>query len=142
MTPTHRRPPLPETMSQRIPLGTCRWCGLPILPGQRKNPERCTWHLECLEIYYVISDPAHARRETLARSGGVCAICGGVATEHDHIMPLIDALPLADNPLWPWLLGNLQSLCPDCHRAKTKRENSQRAKWRRRWRRWQVLRFS
>lgn len=53
--------------------------------------------------------------------------------EADHITPLIDAQPRDDDPYWPWRQANLQILCPDCHKAKTAREATQRARRRERY---------
>ena len=49
----------------------CQECGKPTEPG--KLPK--WWHPDCLEAYLVRSDPAHARKATIARDKGVCAIC-------------------------------------------------------------------
>jgi 5-methylcytosine-specific restriction endonuclease McrA len=76
------------------------------------------------------------RRECLKRSGGRCAKCNKkVKLVVDHIIPVFD---LADGfEGWDILYrrlfcrqDNLQALCLDCHKAKTKKENTIRRKHR------------
>lgn len=54
-----------------------------------------------------------------------------VALEVDHRRPLWSLTDDERDDLDWWLLGNLQLLCPDCHKAKTKREAADRAALRR-----------
>jgi len=126
MMPPHRKPPLPPWFYD-VPRGTCRLCGQPVT-----EPRRIYWHSECLREFLIIIHQRH--QAVLEASGHRCGICGKPLEEweDDHIIPLVDALPHADDPLWAWRLGNRQALCPDCHRAKTAREAARRARWRRR----------
>ena len=50
---------------------------------------------------------------TIARYGGVCAGCGGIAVTADHIVPR--AMGGTDED------SNLQALCVPCHAAKSGR---------------------
>lgn len=54
----------------------------------------------------------HARQAALTRDQHTCQACGAKATEVDHIWEIADGGALYD-------LNNLQSLCFDCHKAKT-----------------------
>lgn len=64
------------------------------------------------------------QRATLFRREPLCAECErhdrvAVATQRDHIVPLIDGGTDDDE--------NIQGLCDDCHAAKTAREAAARA---------------
>jgi 5-methylcytosine-specific restriction protein A len=55
------------------------------------------------------------RNQVLERDGFMCVSCGAVSDlEVDHIMPRASG---GTNDL-----SNLQTLCADCHRAKTQTE--------------------
>lgn len=41
--------------------------------------------------------------------------------ELDHVIPLSEA-PRRGNPPELWMLGNMTTLCPECHREKTARD--------------------
>jgi 5-methylcytosine-specific restriction endonuclease McrA len=56
-----------------------------------------------------------------------------VGWNDDHIIPLVDALPHADDPLWAWRLSNRQAVCIGCHKAKTAAEATRRAVWRKQY---------
>ena len=142
----HREPPKPPGFDN-TPRGVCRWCQKPTT-----EPRRYHWHAKCLEEYLAwreeLSTP---NRRVIEAAGDRCQCCGtsllveetdrhgnyaGYTREvwnDDHIIPLIDALPHADDPWWQWRLSNRQALCPACHRAKTAREATMRAGWRRRY---------
>jgi 5-methylcytosine-specific restriction protein A len=49
----------------------------------------------------------------------LCAVCGEIATDVDHIRPVEDG---GD----PWSFTNLMSLCHSCHSMKTRREQATR----------------
>lgn len=49
----------------------CRWCGK-VCPGRR----RAWCSDECFNEYWVLANPAFARRKTYERDHGVCATCG------------------------------------------------------------------
>lgn len=146
----HRRPAIPFS---EAPRGTCRWCGEPILhaSGARRGQpnRRRRWHPQCVDAYDA-TDPRELRRRVRRRDRGRCAVCGldtyalrrrtrgrkpwaklrerGFVRrrslwELDHIVPLIDGG--SHEP------SNLQTLCVPCHRAKSGRENSDRARQRR-----------
>lgn len=137
-----RKPPKPPWFKTwKTTRGWCGWCGEQIAPGQRKRPNACTWHLECLHEYRSIFDWEYARRIIFYRDNFSCRVCGkwlapsrsklgGLvrAYEIDHIIALCRWNPrntreiTQENLLdWyaPWLPNNLQLLCPVCHREKT-----------------------
>lgn len=160
----HRMPPKPPWMigGGEVPKGCCTWCREPILAGQRKNPTRCSWHLECLAEYMLIYDWSTTRNLAFERAHGHCDGCGALLASEcflkgdlrhqqsraffvDHVHPLVD-WPEIERPfaqditledfvfdvLERWLLTNLQVLCDDCNNTKTGEENSRRAVKRRR----------
>ncbi len=143
---SHRRPEIPFGDAPR---GTCRWCGEPILyeSGGKRGAidRRRRWHPACAHAYDA-THPRELRRRVQRRDGGVCANCRvdtnalrrslkgrgswarmralGFAPrrslwELDHVVPLIDGGTHA--------LSNLQTLCVPCHRAKSAREQRERA---------------
>lgn len=60
------------------------------------------------------------RRGVLNRDGWRCQSCGGArGLEVDHIQPLHKGGA-------PWDVTNLQTLCRDCHRAKSANEHPYR----------------
>lgn len=78
------------------------WCGWWVGPIPKSPEERSP------RVRYV------AARLMRIGSGGHCAICGCVAQEVDHVVPLhLGGLDVQ---------ANLQPLCPRCHAAKTARE--------------------
>lgn len=148
----HRLPPKPPWLyayylaHQKTRWGHCEWCGEGIHPGQRKNPMRCTWHLECVNEFNILFNWQYARRIVKLRDKGICQSCGrswrecitpaGKGMEVDHIVPLhqcpsrdIGNLTQASMLTWyaPWLLPNLQTLCVSCHKAKSALERTRRA---------------
>jgi len=68
--------------------------------------------------------PGWAKRELVRARGAICERCGakpirGYKWLHlDHVVPLIDGGTLEEQ--------NLQLLCPECHLAKTLREQAAR----------------
>ena len=56
-------------------------------------------------------------RYAFLKAHPVCAVCGGLATTVDHIIP-----HRGDEALF-YDEGNLQALCASCHSAKTLKEN-------------------
>jgi hypothetical protein len=154
MSQAHRQPPLP--VRQGVPRGTCRWCGKPVNEGRRYY-----WHKACFDEYEeILIELSPQNLILLERQGWKCAICGEdlycmkrcprgwawcgkysrpswyvqiFTWQDDHVIPLADALPHADDPLWAWRLSNRQAVCKACHIAKTVQENQIRATWRRRF---------
>ena len=57
-----------------------------------------------------------ARELTLIRDGGLCTICGGVATEVDHIIPL--TARNVRNPEISLNQENLRAICSTCHKLR------------------------
>jgi hypothetical protein len=151
---THRRIAIPPYR----PRGTCRLCDKQILNPDGTPNTRRNWHPECVHAFRMANHPDYARRVIYARDRGVCAACGAdthrTAVERggtvrlrpwhgpevggdycrvdiyetaewhlDHIVPLIDGGAHDES--------NMQTLCVDCHKAKTAREATERARRRR-----------
>ncbi len=122
--------PLPLKMPREfdgVLMRPCRWCDKP-LPLKKDGTINWSrqWHLECADTYLAARDIHHPTMGTsgvFRRDHGVCAGCGvttAPGTWHaDHIVPLIDGGART--------LDNLQTLCAPCHKAKTKREATERA---------------
>ncbi len=98
--------------------GYCQWCGKVIYKNGTIN-RRSTWHPICVEEYKIQAWPDHARRIIFGRDRGLCQACGAFDPKWqlDHIVPLIDKGSKG--------LENMQTLCLDCHKAKTSKENSE-----------------
>ena len=61
------------------------------------------------------------RQRVLRRDGHACRRCGRPATDVDHRVELIDGGAAYET-------GNLQSLCPECHGAKSSESRYRRAR--------------
>lgn len=59
---------------------------------------------------------AQTRRYVLHRDNGQCYLCGGKATEVDHVVPVFEGG--TDD------LSNLRAICRTCHRSKSGREGA------------------
>jgi 5-methylcytosine-specific restriction protein A len=93
----------------------CRKCGT-VLAGRKT-----AWcGKECLKAVLLLVDWSYIRRCILRRDRYVCQICGGHATDVDHIVELADG-----GSFWKW--ENLRSLCHPCHKAKTRAMRKLRA---------------
>lgn len=77
------------------------------LPQHLKGMNSRQWKRGCIRVL---------RRLVLERDRAICQVCGAEATEVDHV------LPVRSHPERRFDLGNLQSLCHACHRAKTNHE--------------------
>ena len=138
----HRRPPLPATFTNKRVPGFCRWCGLEIVEKGKRLTRR-SWHPECVTAYFIATSSTAQRRALWERDKGVCRQCGldtlakalserpewyhahlklGVSTskywQADHVVALINA----ERDLKFWTLENLQTLCTECHKKKTKQD--------------------
>lgn len=125
---SHRHPPLPEWFNDIRP-GICRWCNDAIPPTKTGRASKATWHTGCVTDYRAVAHPSFTRKLIWRRDQGVCRKCGCVCKRRgkpawhvDHIQPLIDA----NGDLSFWQMGNLQTLCVECHTAKTVWENRTR----------------
>lgn len=128
-----RIPPLPPWMKNRK-RGYYSWCDNPILPGERLRPNAAYWHKSCAEEWNRLWNWRYIRHLVYLRDGKICQSCGlsilelGYEYEIDHIRPLwswrrdIDKLTRLnkDRFYFPWSMGNLQTLCPSCHKWKTR----------------------
>jgi len=91
---------------------------------------RRLWHPECLEPYFLLTRPAHAKRAVKKRDKGICADCGIKCSKKsewdlDHIVPLKD---IPNRDLKWWGMENLCCRCTSCHKRKTAQENTNRRK--------------
>ena len=132
---SHRRPPFPDTYngSRTAPRGKCRWCAEPIFKikdGEEAVDRRRLWHTPCVIVHGIAASPRYARAQVEKRDHGKCAECGAVTPfwELDHIRPLHLVDRKARYALDYWLLGNMQTLCKPCHKAKSAKEQSAQAK--------------
>lgn len=108
--------------------GWCRWCGAEInnpKTGQRHRQR--TWCADgrCLKQYYLHTSHISQRRHLRERDGRGCKACGSETYgDVDHLIALgaaweaFGAAP--DRFRWFFSPANLQLLCGDCHRAKTR----------------------
>ena len=126
-----RRPPMPVG---RL-FGSCPWCGVHL------HEKRRQWHPRCVRAYRIACFSKDQRDAVFERDAGVCAVCSAKPNEKrdhqgfligwdaDHIRPLWSTpqeVSLEDRDAW-WGLANLQTLCWDCHKAKSRREANERA---------------
>jgi hypothetical protein len=144
---TRRRRTLLDLLSDEIPprfvppgtpypfmeKGRCRWCGGLVTPPRR------TWCSdECVDSWGVLTSPAIVRNAVWERDQGVCSACGSDCTTYttdfgrvinagrwgpwdaDHIVPVWRGGGLCG-------LDGYQTLCRDCHSAKTAHDASERA---------------
>lgn len=128
----HRQAPRPSSWD--CPRGTCRFCGEDIIEDGKQN-KRKHWHQACADTWRKINDPTESKKAVFLRERGNCQGCDFKSInirdfDCDHIKPLIES----DGDLTYWMMNNLQLLCKDCHKDKTKvdmirlRETRQREK--------------
>lgn len=124
----HRKPPKPATYNT-AKLGSCRYCGGVTLDKNGNVRKRANWHEDCLEEYKTIHWPQHTREVVWKRDKGQCAKCPTKlksvrdSWDVDHRVPLIEA----KGDIRYWKLENLDTLCLECHAAKTAQEATERA---------------
>jgi hypothetical protein len=117
--------------------GRCRWCG-----GLVEPPRRTWCSDECVDAWGILTSSAIVRSAVWKRDHGICAQCGHDATKYtrtdgstvdvgmwgewdaDHIVPVWKGGGLCG-------LDNYQTLCRDCHAAKTAADAAERAVLRR-----------
>lgn len=94
----------------------CRKCGV-VLTGRKT-----AWcGKECLKEVRLLVDWNYIRSRILRRDKWKCQVCGGRATDVDHIIELADGGSFHD-----W--GNLRAICViPCHREKTAHSRKERA---------------
>lgn len=129
---THRNPPKPDYYDS-TPEGVCRWCNIQIGPTKTGRDSKSRWHPACYEEYQVIFHTSATRKAVWQRDKGKCNGCGSSCDrkgvngwQMDHIVPLIEA----QGDIIYWRLPNLQTLCKPCHKEKTGREATERARLR------------
>lgn len=115
--------------------GVCRLCGQRVV-----KPRRSWCGSGCVAIYEITRFPSIALRHLTAFYPG-CWSCGrlewgpggytGLTLAVDHVRPLWSLTDAERLELRWWLPFNLQLLCDECHRIKTRREAGERAARRR-----------
>lgn len=127
---SYRIPPKPDYFDT-VPAGTCRWCNTltGLTPTGRVKKSR--WHKECLREYKLLFWWSETKREAYKRDKGICNLCKKDTKgnwELDHIKPLYENKEARDLSFWQ--MGNLQTLCVDCHKTKSSAEAKHRAEQR------------
>ena len=90
--------------------GVCRWC------HENAASVSLTWHEYCLDAYRVASGQKPERIQLT-----MCESCGDAAEELDHRLAIEVARALGQDALMrTFTLENLQWLCRECHRRKTR----------------------
>ena len=90
--------------------GVCRWC------REDTADIRLTWHEYCLDAYRVASGQKPENMQLT-----MCGACGGAAAELDHRLSIKVAPALGPDALMrAFTLENLQWLCRECHRRKSR----------------------
>ncbi len=99
----------------------CAYCFKPKQDGRvRFCSDECRKEFS-QRFSYVIESWFSLRNEALERDGYKCKKCGREASEVDHITEIADGGGA-------WSLDNLQSLCNDCHKEKTRESWKQRTR--------------
>ena len=98
-----------RSWGERPVAGVCRWC------GEHASSIQLTWHGYCLDAYRVASGQKPGMQLTM------CEDCAGPADELDHRLAINVARALGPQALRrAFTLENLQWLCQQCHRRKTR----------------------
>ena len=122
--PTRRILHTKQELINRRTKGVCH-CGKNVV-----KPRRMYCSKECTDNWYdkTIFNNQH-RDQFLSRHSGICEHCGTKARKnHDLEMDHIIALILGGHP---WDERNLQALCYDCHKIKSKSDITILAWWKR-----------
>ena len=116
------------------PGGICWWCLKPVLTRDGRLADKIKIHTDCLMEAFQVFDPDGLGARAVAdRSSWLCAACGaplrqccedGGPWEVDHIIPLADALPHANDFLWPYRSPNLRALCRPCYLKKLEKDSA------------------
>lgn len=114
----HRQAPRPA--SWNCPRGYCRFCGEPIIEGGKQN-NRKHWHQACADAWSIANNSTIARQHVFVREKGTCQGCGHQSLDKrdfhvDHIVPLFEA----NGDIRFYCEENMQLLCHDCHKGKTR----------------------
>lgn len=114
----HRQAPRPSTWD--VPRGNCRFCGEAIIENGKQN-NRKRWHKPCADKWIVMNQPTEARKHVFNREHGTCQCCDLKSCDMkdfqvDHIKPLFEA----NGDLSFYGSDNMQLLCRECHKIKTK----------------------
>ena len=109
--------------------GTCKWC------RSAADTSRQMWHKECA-VTYLVARGDHSifwsvKSPNDPNDPGECAACGTTraAWEIDHEVPLGVAsrrYHLGRDRRWwrAWWVENLQWLCAECHKIKTREDRN------------------
>lgn len=131
---------IPRLIYKNTPPAVCRLCEQPIVKDDGTPNTRRRWHPECADRYMFHTSNAAVRHAVFARDRGVCAVCGvdgsvrvrtPIANAYrrvavrsgwdaDHIVPLAEG--------GAHELANLQTLCLEHHKAKTREQAARRRK--------------
>ena len=122
----YRFPPKPDSYYDVTEKGICRWCDSIINDEYGRRNMRASWHPDCSEKYLMIYNTSHIRKYIRKRDYGECNICGEYDGRFhvDHIKPLYEQKGLSSDEidLSYWDEKNLQTLCRQCHKEKTKED--------------------
>ena len=151
-----RVPPTKAVFDLHLPRqdGKCQWCGKHVEDGAFNVHLRARWHEECLHDFKIIVWKDYARAQVWQRDRGICVECGKDASAHLGFRPgreecadgpCTSLIPIPGwhvehtVPLWKvanmpplqrldyFRLGNLRTMCVECHERKTAQEHSERA---------------
>ena len=103
------------TLRKHRPKGTprCTWCWKPCKPRQ-------SWHPLCLKYFFACRGQTIGSYHRPLVKQTPCRMCGGPATEIDHILALSIAHEMGQRfAVRAFFPSNMQWLCRECHRIKT-----------------------
>ena len=137
---------------QRIKDGLCPNCGKPKSEWKRRTDWRCC-SVECTDNYYKEFDKSYSwetfRYEIFKRDDSTCKMCGKRYTLFRQFIPdgktveIPDESNLIADHILPIVLGgemwekdNIETLCVDCNKIKTKADMVNIAKHRKRIKKW------
>jgi len=119
-----RYPPKPDSYYDVKEKGVCRWCENIINDERGARNMRASWHPDCSDDYLMLYNSKHIRKYIKKRDYAECNECGEYDPRFqiDHIKPLYEQkYKTSDEVDWSyWDEKNLQTLCRECHKKKTK----------------------
>ena len=97
--------------------GICPWC------NERNSEPMALWHVRCQQYYYAARGATYYERDgkkTPLVAKTLCVMCGDLAQEISHIVPLEGARSnRGSEVVKAWTPQNLQWLCMRCHGVNT-----------------------